>query len=298
MTTRASVAGRDSLRVLLDNQQWNYLAAPEEYATHDGLDLSDLQEAAKCREIEVIGSLDILQEIIEASHSKEAKYRRMVELFIEFMGNRLLLPLPERHPREVHAGGLLPLTERYLRRDDRRKIERLARNLRDVLDMSEEVYGEKQVFEAQEVQLREEMRAKLEHAIGGFKLPGAKDWFDSTDLADWVHSVVTSGVERGRNDPEPVETVSYDRYPSAFTFVAARLAQIVYVNAEGRKIQSSDLADAYHLASGPYVHAIVSDDKVLHDRFALFADRVPFDLMTSIEFSDKTGVGHRSDSAV
>lgn len=286
-----------ALQVMLDNQQWNYLAAPEEYPDGTGLDEADLRDALRCGEIEIVGSVDILQEIIESARTKPAKYGRMSDLFFEFVGGRVLVPLTDRHPREAVAGGLLPNGRCYLARDDRRRLERLAGNRRDVLGVADDLYLEKTSFADQETMLRDQMQQDLNAAIEDFKFPKVQAWFDATDLDDWVASVVQAGVDRGRYGVEAAEPVSFLRYPSAYSFVAARLARIIFVNAERRRINASDLADAHHLAAGPYVDLIVSDDKGMRDAHSLFADRVPFKTLSSMQFSELTGVRHQSDSA-
>jgi hypothetical protein len=286
----------NSLRVLLDNQQWNYLAAPGEYPDGAGLDADDLGDAVRCGEIEVVGSIDILQEIIESARTRAVKYGRMIGLFFEFVGRRVLIPLNDRHPREAGDGGLLSDGRGYLSRDDRRQLERLANNRRDVVHVADDLYAEKTSFAHQETVLRQKMRQKLNDEIEDFRFPKPQAWFDATDLDDWVASVVHAGVERGRYGVESVEPVSYSRYPSAYSFVAARLARVILVNAEGRRVNPSDLADAHHLAAGPYVDLIVSDDKGMLDAHALFADRVSFKVLTSKQFSELTGVRHRTDS--
>ena len=164
----------NSLRVLLDNQQWNYLAAPGEYPDGAGLDADDLGDAVRCGEIEVVGSIDILQEIIESARTRAVKYGRMIGLFFEFVGRRVLIPLNDRHPREAGDGGLLSDGRGYLSRDDRRQLERLANNRRDVVHVADDLYAEKTSFAHQETVLRQKMRQKLNDEIEDFKFPNPR----------------------------------------------------------------------------------------------------------------------------
>ena len=141
--------------------------------------------------------------------------------------------------------------------------------------------------------MREELREALEASDEGLSVRNPKDWFERTNLDELVHVAVAAGVDRGLYGPEYVEAGGYDRYPSVFTFVAARLARIL-TNAGNRTIAASDLADAHHLASGPYVDVIVSDDKAMRTSFDLFANLVSFRVMPSLEFGEQFRVLHRS----
>jgi hypothetical protein len=103
-------------RVYFDAQQFNYFAGPDT-SPHPEHALHRVSRAVKAGKIEVVGSLDLLQEVIEAFPQAGKKARRMVDLFFKLVGDRLLLPLSERHRQETSTGGVLSEEDRYLSRD-------------------------------------------------------------------------------------------------------------------------------------------------------------------------------------
>ena len=113
MSTLSAPTEGAPVLALLDNQQWNYLATPDDYPSGHGLDLDEMRRATQSRQLEIVGSLDLLQEVIGTARSNPTKYRRMVELFLEFVDRRILIPLSERHQAEVLHGAKLPDTDRY-----------------------------------------------------------------------------------------------------------------------------------------------------------------------------------------
>lgn len=277
------------MKVLLDNQQWNYLAAPEEY-DGVGLDLDGLRRAVRDGRIEVVGTLDLLQEIISTAPRHGDKYRRMVDLFFEFVGPRMLIPLSRRHVAEAKHAGLLSVDNRYFSRDARRSFMSMARSRRDVLELAGEIYDEGRSFRTQEIAAREQVRSRLGEVDERLNLKIALEWYAGIDIDEWLQPTVEAGVEFKRYGAIHSVPGGYDGYPSAWTFTAFRLAWLVFTLGQNGKIQNSDLADAHHVASGPYVDTIVSDDAGLRRAFDLFSERVPFTTMSSRQISEVAGV--------
>lgn len=129
-------------RVLLDTQQWNYLVNPGQGPQPSGA-LDRLEAAQDDGLVEVAGSLDVLQELIEAAPRASKKSNDMIDLFIELTGSRLLLPLDKRHDAEVRSGAVLQQRSQYLARGDRRQVARLARKRSQVLDIAETLHTQK-----------------------------------------------------------------------------------------------------------------------------------------------------------
>lgn len=111
----------------------------------------------------MVGSLDVLQELIEAIRSAEKKVssRRMMDLFFKLVGGRLLLPLSQRHQKEAVHGGLLSDEDRYLPRDVRRDVRRIAQSGGAVFQVAEELFREKIAFLESEKAVQHRMRDRL-----------------------------------------------------------------------------------------------------------------------------------------
>jgi len=278
-------------RVLLDTHQWNYLVAPDE---HPGLGcrLDEVRRAVRSGVIEIVGTLDILQELIAAAPRREQKYRQMADVFFELSANRLLIPLSRRHPAEACQGGLLDESNRYFPRESRRSFKAMAASQREPLEVAEEIYAEAETYRLQEIAAREEIRARMNDANERLNERSTQAWWDDLEIDDWVAPTVDAGVRRGLYKSEHVEAATFERYPSAWTFTAYRLARlkIVIGGGEGSKIRASDLADAHHVSCGPYVDLIVSDDVGLRTAFDLFADQVAFIVIGAAEFNAEFGL--------
>ena len=268
-------------RVYFDAQQLNYFAGPDT-GPHPDHALRRVLRAVNAGKIEVMGSLDLLQEVIEAVQQAGKKARRMVDLFFKLVGYRVLLPLSERHPREASTGGVLSEEDRYLSRELCRDVRRLAQSGRDVFELADELYREKVAFLAAERAVQEKMRDRLIEEGATKQAPLMREWIANVDLDDWVRDIAEAGRQRGRI-PDHV-SVDPQQTPSASAFVAIRLARLARTMGEGRRIQGSDLADAHHVACGPYIDLLVTDDKELRSALELVRDRLSFECVASPEF--------------
>jgi hypothetical protein len=280
---RIDISATRCLAELRDNQEWNYLVEPPG-DQRLGLPLEGLRAALNIGEIEVIGSIDLLQEIIAAAPNHETKYTSMVDVYIELVGHRLLQPLNRRHTAEVVAGGLLPETARYLDRDTRRELKRAAYKRRDVIEIAGMIRDDADKFRDDEVELRTKAADALAEAGRPVAPKIMREWYATVDLDDWLQSVVEGGVDRGEYTHDAATGVGRARFPSAWTFIACRLARLVYTLGEGRKIKWSDLADLHHASTGPYIDILVTDDQPLIDALELIPQPLPFTWMTSEAF--------------
>jgi hypothetical protein len=269
--------GVDAQRVYFDTQQLNYFIGPDT-GPHPDHSLRRVRHAIKARKIEVVGSLDLLQELIEALPQAGKKSRRMMDLFFQLVGDRVLLPLSERHRAEAVAGGMLSEKERYLSPDIRRKVRRLAQSGRDAIEVAEKLFREKLAFLDAEKAVQQQIRDRLivEGATKQAQLMRA--WIADVDIDDWLREITEAGGDLGS------KTVRPDEVPSASAFVAIRLARLARTIGEGRKLQGSDLADAHHVACGPYIDLLVTDDKELLNTLQLVRDRLSFEWISSPQF--------------
>lgn len=270
------------LKVLLDAQQFNYFAASDSGPQPRGA-LEHLRDRVAASEIEVVGTLDLLQELVETYRQQPKKARGMVDLFCELSGRRILWPLEVRQREEAEGGGLIPESGRYLSRTDYREMVRLARRRQSVNEVSEEMHALKTQFHRNELEAQERVRARLLEEGQEPSVRLLRSWIADVDIDSWVADVVADGFVRRGQDVE-VTDASRDRYPSVWVFVASRLARLYQTVGEGRAVKPSDLADAHHLASGPYVDVFVTDDKALRSVADLLGDRLQFRCASSQQF--------------
>jgi hypothetical protein len=265
-------------RVYLDAQQWSYFDVAGPSPQPDGA-LGLLRAAVGRREVEVVGSLDLLQELIADAPSRPAASKRRAKLLFEFAGPRILLPLSERHAAEVAAGGRLSPDRRYLPGDVLMEAKRLARG-EGALEVARLSAAEKSGFLEGELAAQADLERKLVELGGKPSVGWMRAWVVKS-VDEWVNEIV---LERGaaRDDVGGMEADCFERFPSVWTFVAVRLARLAQTLGEGQRIKGSDLADAHHVACGPYVEIIVTDDRAF--RSALDILRLPFRAMTSSEF--------------
>jgi len=269
-------------RVYLDTQQWNHFvdsASPNEI----GIPLDLIEEAAAAGLIEIIGSLPLLEELIGASNSKPAKFRAMRALFFRLVGNRILQPLNIRHIGEATTGGLMPVAGRFLPRDTRRGVERMARQGADLKAVSAEVWGVGD-------RSRRRERENLVSATGRIAALGldpsiaVADWYSGAPTDEWVQDFVEAGVREGRIAPDLSRGTGYEQFPSLWLLTSYRLARMKLAIADGRGIRRSDQYDAEHCASGGYVDHFVTDDKAFGETLTAI-ERLPFAWFTSADFT-------------
>jgi hypothetical protein len=171
---------------------------------------------------------------------------------------------------EVTHGGLLPARLRYLPRATRNGLIDISR---DPLELDAVALGlaeQKAQYVVQQRQLREDAGAALVAAGHRLTFKNFRRWYEEeADHADWLASVVNSGVERGLYESPATTDWSFRRFPSAWMFMTFQLAKIVFTVGDNRKIRGSDLADAHHAAAGPYYDLMVTDDQLLRAAMAL-----------------------------
>jgi len=274
-------AAPSTRRVYFDTQQWNYFVEPGTPAHPSGA-VKRVRRAQRDGLIEIVGSLDLLQELLEARRTKPDKAGRMLDLFFQLVGELILLPLNERNLAEALAGGELPPPERYVSPDIRKKARGFVQSGADASELIETLHEEKVAFKASEQELQQQMAERLAKEIPGKHVPLMRKWIATVDIDDWVQDIADDPRLRERVPDDKV--VLPEHLLSASTFVIARLGRLAMTIGEGRKIDPADLADAQHVACGPYYDTLITDDKALRATLDLVRDRLPFDYMPSHEF--------------
>ncbi len=283
-TSSAPDSGSPPTRVFLDNQQLNYLVDPE--ATI-GIERAVLDGAILRGQVEIVGSLELMQEAVATGRTNRAKGLAMLNALRDLAGARILLPLRERHVAEAHFGGMLPARLVHLNRPDRRDLFAFARRQRNVLAVADQAYLEGREFSDQERRMRDRAEQDL-HAAGQPASPELlRAWLAVVDLDEWASGPVSSGVEQKLYEVEAGTLATYDRFPSVWIFMAYRLARVVKTLGDGRRIDPSDLADAQHVSAGAYYDLLVTDDRQLTDTLELSPERFPF------RWSDSAGFNMR-----
>lgn len=268
---------------MLDSQQWNYFIEPSNGLHPPGAE-SRVQEAVASGRLELIGTLDVLQELVEAARRRPDKSSHMVGLFLDLTGSRLLRPLDQRHLIEASTGGTIAEDARYLNRSARREVQALARRHRDVADLSDDLHAAKSRFKDQEVEIQVRI---AEHLVSAGAPPSAtrmRAWIGEVNIDEWVADIAQAGNDRGVCDISVVGAAGIDRFPSAWMFTAYKLARLVATLGEGRKIKPSDLADAHHVACGAYIDVLVTDDAELRRTLDLIESPLPFRWESSDDF--------------
>jgi hypothetical protein len=170
-----------------------------------------------------------------AAPQNPEKYEQMRKLVFDVVGNHWLLPLDERYVREITYGGPLPETSRYVSRNIRRKIKRLACNRSQVNDVADATHVEVESFKSDQERIRKQIFTKLglDEQPRNMRVEMEK-WWTQRDLKTWVEDIVMAGVQKGRPSAETDYVVSETTMPSTWRFVDFKHARIRLNLGEGR----------------------------------------------------------------
>ena len=225
---------------------------------------------------------DLLQELIEARRRAPRKAARMLDLFFQLIGDRLLLPLNERHLEKAQARGVLSEDDRYVSREVRKDARGFVQSGRDASELIEDLYQQKVAIRESEQRLQQQMIDRLAEEVPVKQAPLMRRWIATVDIHEWVRGIADD--PRLRERVPDYEAVRPEHLPSASAFVIARLGRLTRTMGERRKIQGSDPADAQHIACGRYYDVLVTDDKELRATLDLVRGRLSFEDLSSDEF--------------
>ncbi len=263
--------------IFLDTQQWNYLVAKTGYSD-DSLTIArqQLTERVKSGELIVVGSLPLLQELMGVAVKDPIKWERLRQLVFDVVGNRWLLPLNERYVREIARGGLLTESERYVRRPERRKIERISRKLAQAIDIADATHGEVSTFKSEQDGIRRAIYEKL-GAVDG-RPPkdihaGIEQWWGQRELEGWLSGIIEAGIARGHIPLDTSYVVSAATMPSVWHFTDYKQARIKLNLGEQRSIKPSDYVDADIYGVTPYVDVLATDDRAFRETCQLLDNK-------------------------
>lgn len=271
--------------VYLDTNQWNYL---DDGNRADGLGLDPIafQRATRAGQFQIVASLDLIEEVINAIHRRPDFVGRVVPRILALAGHRLLRPIDARVQLEVKHGGMLPERKRYLPATERHKLNEIQADdfaLRAIADAARQRNTK---FKDNEEALRTLVITELEIARVPPRHDNLLDWYISHDREEWVRFVVEGGQRRGLYEIGEGAAWGYQQVPSVHTFVSYQQARIVHTVGQRRRIKPSDLDDAHHAAAGPYYDVLVTDDKDFGRALDIMPN-LPFEWMTSAAFTAK-----------
>lgn len=118
-------------------------------------------------------------------------------------------------------------TERYLSRDDRRGIKKLAGEKGEIKLISDATYESATDYKESQERNRAHIRGEGETAVFGKTDVRSltQGWWDGLDVADWVRDVVRAGVEEFGLPQEAFERTGPETVPSARHFATFWLAR-------------------------------------------------------------------------
>jgi hypothetical protein len=177
---------------------------------------------------------------------------------------------------------VLPKETCYVSRELQKDVRRFAQSGRDTSELIEELYKEKVSFQESEQRVQQKMTDRLAKEGATKHAPLMRKWINSVDISEWVREIAED--PRLRKRVPNYQAVCPEHLPSASAFVAARLGLLALTMGEGRRIEASDLADAQHVACGPYIDVLITDDKKLRATLDLIQDRISFRYPSQAEF--------------
>lgn len=242
--------------VYLDNNVWNLLIDD----AHAPLNQALLIDGYRRGHIQVVGSLAVLEEILGIAVRLPAKYKAVDRAYRRLTGPRTLLPLNERHAAEVSAGGRLSETERYCRSARLRAVRAHLGRHDHLIDTADAVYSAKEADYERQVRSRDDVKL----ALSNRSLKPSRDlnaWFEESDVVEWVRDLLVEGVARGLITWNDRDSITAERFPSAWLHVMYSMVRIKRAIADNRRIQPSDRHDVEHVAAGAYFDTLVTLDK-------------------------------------
>jgi hypothetical protein len=283
-------------RIFLDTNAVSY------FFTYPNMDTRDLKcarqalrEKVSAGELVVVGSLNVLEEVMMASQSHPGQYRRMRKLLVSVLESRWLWPLDKRYREEVRGGGgLLPEGSRYVPRGTRRGLIKMLSQKGRVDNLQAQIRRDFDQFKSDEQQVRANVLADLKSRPEFERLSdketnmaireGMREWWAGVDRGEWARDLLRDAVSRGHFSQDPADWPDpHTASPSLWHFLSYRLARIYLNVGEGRRIARSDLYDAYHYSAAAYADVLVTDDRAFQDTCNLLEDR-PFLLSSFEEF--------------
>jgi hypothetical protein len=275
-------------RVYLDTHQWSYFARPATSVV--GFDVNALVDGASRGEFEIVGSVDIVQELVAGvegldDSDVEAIVGEQVRLLLRLAGPRLLRCFEERLPMESANGGTLPVRRRFLPANQKDELRRLLSDHGELRKVAAEFRQQKTNFEDKCTVIRDRLVNELSASGEAANEAGWVEWAQTSDRAEWVDETLRA-APAGSPSPKESRLDHAIRFPSLWRFISYQQIRVALTTGGKRKIKGSDLADARHVAASAYYDVLVTDDRALRDGLECLGDH-SYRWMTSRAFASE-----------
>lgn len=268
--------------IFLDNQIWNYLIDGNSTYNEDQLlrTREQLASGIKVGAWEVICSLSVLQEVLGTYRKKPDKCMSMKNLVFSIVGDRWLPDIKERYVGELHRGGLLPQTKRYISRENIRNIKDLVGNIEEIIDINDATHKEALRFKGVHTEIKSKIYTDL-GSLGGNPPKGIarvyENWFSDNQnfIRELVYRVLEGGAEQELFDKKMIDDFipSFTNSPSAWRYVEFRQAKILANIGHNMKIESGDAVDADIYGCSPYYDVLVTHDERFRKTIELIGNK-------------------------
>lgn len=271
-------------RFYLDTHIFTYLTEDSRQQSHLA---SRLRSLVRARNVEICGSLELLEEFIPRAHVDPDGYKRMVDMFWTLSGPRVLRPWNELIRSEIEKGSRLSLREAYLDSDIVRSVHQLSYDSEAHRECADEV-GQRKI----------EYEQSMREAAGTFDKIATERWGakgvrdHAADLPmtreainDWGQDILIR-PEPSRYGLSGDETSWPDlsTLPCSSAYVAMTLALRRKCHETKRKDTGADSYDSMHYVMASMTNAFVTDDKKLRHAIGLIEWK-PTQVLTLDEFA-------------
>lgn len=266
-------------RALFDANAWNALADPSHPLTVGLVD-----QWFHDRTLEVVGTVEMLGEVMAAARVKPPKAELMRRLFRRICWDRVLVQTSDRFALEATIRSKLPDGQLFLPRGLTHLVtSELESN--ELETINNVVYEQKMRFFERDAVAMDRITERLEES--GHKWSDV----DPTVTTDAIREMVIDALDYGRKSGLPTAPnrfASVEALPTVWLVAAASLARLAD-NAQVRgKPTPSDNSDHLHIAAAGYADYLITDDKRLR-RVANRIPQLPFQILTTCELIDFIG---------
>lgn len=261
---------------MLDNNILNRLLDPTCPFT-----VEDLVAAYQSGNLEIVGSLELLEEVMGTARKNPAKFRRLWKLWRKLIGRRTLMPLDERHRLELLGDGRLPVAQRYLPRSIVREIGATVARPAAMAEINSMVNDRKKQSLNRDYLLKAEILGEIKGQ--GKRVRDFDRRVSNEQVFDSVSDLIATGPDYGLPTIASSE-IEFERLPSAWLLCSVTAARATRVAGENRSVKASDNHDRLHAAAGAYFDVLVTDDAEFKETIRLMPD-LPFKVCSAEEFA-------------
>lgn len=232
---------------------------------------SALIKAVRQRRIEIITSLAVIEELCGIACKNWGQYCDTLVYLWEVARCNQLLTHTDLMKEEIRVGRKLRAFEPFETWDKIQYVRTASRDPSYATRVAADVQQWTENYRQEEERRRSEVLYQ-----GGPTFAGAMtDWrqADEAQIADWVTDLLRAGRQELDLSPEQTKCPDPMAIPTAWRLVAYKRARIYLNVGEGRRIDASDIYDAFHHAYAGYAQIMVSDDRRLSHTWALIPNQ-------------------------